>query len=153
VTTQTITHVHTVEPNPANERWRCPCGHGHRFHYVNSHLTQSMEVFDDRKDQGKYCRCRVINPNYPFALTDIDKFTDRWPWKDNRILEIGDIVKLSFEPKGTTSPSESMWVQITSATSGRYIGRLRNDPVIVPIKFDYPVEFGAENVIKVQGED
>lgn len=63
-------------------------------------------------------------------------------------LAVGDLVKLVFsERPEDAAAGERMWVEILSAASGRYQGRLRNEPVSIQgLSLGDLVEFGPEHV-------
>ena len=73
-------------------------------------------------------------------------------------LQIGDFATLVFrfpaeDGAGSYDHGERMWVRITEACGGRYVGRLDSDPLKPParaaIALGDLVEFGPEHVIDI----
>lgn len=71
---------------------------------------------------------------------------------DREGLKVGDLCKVAFIPDepGFVPTAERMWVEVTHVFTGRYIGTLRNAPIVIDAKFGNPVEFAPDNVICVQ---
>lgn len=68
-------------------------------------------------------------------------------------LQPGDHAKLVFQlvdDPGADPPAERMWVEVTDVAPGGYVGRLDNEPVVVPgLRAGARVEFEPRHVIEV----
>ena len=64
--------------------------------------------------------------------------------RDRDNLQPGDAAKLIFDN------AERMWVEVEGRDDeGGYVGRLDNDPVVVPLSCGDVVRFGPEHVIEI----
>ena len=63
----------------------------------------------------------------------------------------GDLVKLTFlgEDPETGCTAERMWVEVTTAGTGRYTGTLANDPSYLPLEHGELIEFTSANILDV----
>ena len=68
----------------------------------------------------------------------------------------GDLVKLLFEildPTDDMPSAERMWVKVTAAKGGRYVGELDNEPsALTSIGPGSRIEFGPEHIISLMDD-
>lgn len=68
-------------------------------------------------------------------------------------LRPGDHAKLVFQLTDATDdgpPAERMWVEVTDTAPGGYVGRLDNEPVVVPdLRAGARIEFEPRHVVEV----
>jgi len=68
----------------------------------------------------------------------------------------GELVKLLFEivdPTDDMPSAERMWVKVTEAAGGRYIGELDNEPsALTSIRPGDRIEFGPEHIISLMDD-
>ncbi|WP_414716842.1 TIR domain-containing protein [Tardiphaga sp. 37S4] len=66
-------------------------------------------------------------------------------------IEAGDLVKLAFETdlEEDGFGGERMWVRVADVNGPYFIGKISNDPVVVPLKFGSPVAFLPEHIISI----
>ena len=70
---------------------------------------------------------------------------------ERRNLNIGDIVKMVFEPCQAGESAERMWVIVRKRTEKGYIGELNNQPATIEnLELGDEFEFGPEHVIATQ---
>lgn len=74
--------------------------------------------------------------------------------QEREALTVGAVVRLLFfviDPAPGRPRAERMWVEVTSAAHGRYVGSLMNRPAaITDLSVGEPVGFGPEHVIGVR---
>jgi hypothetical protein len=70
---------------------------------------------------------------------------------ERRNLNVGDIVKMVFEPCQAGESAERMWVIVKKRTERGYIGELNNHPATIEnLELGDELEFGPEHVIATQ---
>lgn len=68
------------------------------------------------------------------------------PLADRLQLRVGDHAKLIFR---YGKVSERMWVRITTARDGQYVGLLDNEPTGIPLARGHRIPFRSEHVADI----